>query len=216
MTTHYRTVIGKFSCFCSVSFVPSKYKIAGTIKDANGNPVEGATVNIRRDGVEGFTMSNASNKNGEYFMYYLPEDEEDHYMVVILKDTIYTLPENKVFVFPDDIGINIDITLPKEGTVIMDKPPTLVVTSAPGAYYKGTLIGVNVPKNSNYTISIPNPDGSFVLTLPKTEWEKNPTFFETIYEGFLEEEKKSGDTIDSSFIPKAKEQEPNQIKPSQK
>lgn len=123
MTTHYRTVIGKFSCFCSVSFVPSKYKIAGTIKDANGNPVEGATVNIRRDGVEGFTMSNASNKNGEYFMYYLPEDEEDHYMVVILKDTIYTLPENKVFVFPDDIGINIDITLPKEGTIIMDKTP---------------------------------------------------------------------------------------------
>jgi hypothetical protein len=208
---HGQAVLGKNHEF--PSFVPSKYKIAGSIKDANGNPVEGATVNMRRDGVEGFTMSNPSNKNGEYFMYYLPEDEEDHYMVVILNDTVYTLPANKVFVFPDDIGINIDITLPKDGTVIEDKPPTLVVTAAPGAYYKGTLIGVNVSKDVNYSISIPKRDGSFILTLPKSEWEKNPTFFETIYEGFLKEEKKPGDSIDSTFIPKVKEQEPNQIEP---
>ena len=184
------------------TFVPSLYKIAGIVKDADGHPVKDATVNFRRDGVEGFTMSKPSNKNGEYELYYLPEDEEDHYMAVIYKNTVYTLPPNKVYNFPEDIGVTIDITLPKTGTVIADKPPTLVTKTAPGALYKGTLIGVNVPKNVKYTITIPKPDGTFTLTLPKSEWEKNPTFFETIYTNYLVQPKKSGDLIDSNFITK--------------
>ena len=60
-----------------------KFPIKGTIKDAKGNPVEGATVNIRRDGVEGFSMSEPSSANGEYAMYYIPEDDENHYLKCI-------------------------------------------------------------------------------------------------------------------------------------
>ncbi|QGQ45967.1 carboxypeptidase-like regulatory domain-containing protein [Metabacillus sediminilitoris] len=188
-----------------------KYKISGTIKDADGKPAVGATVNFRRDGVEGFTMSDPSNDNGEYVIYYIPEDEENHYMNVLYKGKTYTLPENKAYLFPEDIGVNINITLPKEGTVIEDKPPTLVSTTDSGALYTGTLIGVNLDKDVKYFINIPNRDGTFVLTLPKSEWDKNPTFFQTKFMDFLEEGKKSGDVIPSEFIPKVKKNEPNQI-----
>jgi uncharacterized lipoprotein YehR (DUF1307 family) len=54
------------------NFTPDKYKVSGKVKDADGNPVQGATVNLRRDGVEGFSMSTPSDKNGVYTMYYLP------------------------------------------------------------------------------------------------------------------------------------------------
>ena len=194
------------------AFGPEKYKVGGTIKDAEGNPVEGATINMRRDGVEGFTMSDPSTKTGEFAMYYVPEDDENHYFYVHHKGTTYTLPPNKVYVFPDDISVNIDITLPAEGTIIEDKPPTLVTTTAPGALYKGTLIGLNVDESVKYTINIPNRDGTFVVTLPKTEWEKEPTFFQTSFRDFLLEAKKAGDLINSDFIPAPKENEPRDIK----
>lgn len=193
------------------AFGPEKYKVGGTIKDADGNPVSGATVNMRRDGVEGFTMSDPSGTDGKFSMYYVPEDDENHYFFVHHNGTTYTLPPRKVYVFPEDISVNIDIVLPKEGTIIEDKPPTLVTTTAPGALYKGTLIGVNVDKSVKYTINIPNRDGTFILTLPKSEWDKNLTFFQTSFRDFLLEAQKAGDVISSDFIPAPKANEPNEI-----
>ena len=198
------------------NFTVSKYRISGTLKDAAGNPIEGATVNFRRDGVEGFTMSNPSDKDGYYQMYYLPEDEENHYMNVLYKDVYYTLPDERAYLFPEDISINIDITLPEEGTFIKDEPPTLVSKTAKGALYVGTFIGVNIDENVKYTLTIPKTDGTFKLTLPKEEWDKNPTFFETKQYIFLEDPKHAGDLVDSDFISDLKETDPNEIVATQK
>lgn len=193
------------------NFTPDKYKVGGTVKNFDGTPAVGATVNLRRDGVEGFSMSEPSDKDGKYAMYYLPEDDEDHYFYVHYNGKNYTLPPYKVYNFPEDISVNIDITLPKDGTIIVDKPPTLVTTLAKGALYKGTLIGLNLSDDVNYTISIPNRDGSFVITLPKKEWDKKPTFYEIVYSHFLENGHKSGDIISSELIPKPKLNEPNHL-----
>ena len=197
-------------------FGVEKFPIMGTIKDADGNPVQGATVNIRRDGVEGFSMSNPSNENGEYAMYYIPADDENHYLNVYdpNKEVTYTLPEGKAFLFPDDIGIKLDIVLPKEGTIIRDEPPTLVATSTEGALYKGVLIGLNI--SENYSITVPERDGSFVVTLPKDVWAKNPTFYQINYRGFSEDEINLGDTLTSDLIPQPDENEPNNIIATQK
>ena len=193
------------------TFVPDKFKVGGTIKDADGKPIVGARVNLRRDGVEGFTISEPSDKQGKYKMYYLPEDDENHYFYVHYKGSTYTLPPKKVFLFPNDVSVNIDITLPKEGHIIIDQPPYLVTTTAPGALYKGTLIGVNVGKNVEYSVTIPRDDGRFVLTLPRKEWEKSPTFFETNFSGFLLEDKKDGDILTKDMIPEVKATEPNEV-----
>lgn len=194
-------------------FGVEKFPIIGTIKDANGKPVEGATVNIRRDGVEGFSMSEPSDKNGEYAMYYIPEDDENHYLNVYIpsENVTYTLPEGKAFLFPDDFGIKLDIVLPKEGTVIKDEPPTLVATGAKGALYKGVLIGINTGDAVDYTITVPKRDGSFVVTLPKEVWETNPTFYQINYRGYSENEINLGDPIPSDFLPLPEENEPNNI-----
>jgi hypothetical protein len=199
-------------------FGVEKFPILGTIKDSNGNPVEGATVNIRRDGVEGFSMSEPSNENGEYAMYYIPEDDENHYLNVYLpsENTTYTLPDGKAFLFPDDFGIKLDIVLPDEGTIIKDEPPTLVATSAKGALYKGVLIGLNTPDNVNYSITVPERDGSFMVTLPRSVWENKPTFYEINFRGYSENEIDLGDKLTSDFIPIPESDEPNDIIATQK
>ncbi|MGX9134228.1 carboxypeptidase-like regulatory domain-containing protein [Rummeliibacillus sp. JY-2-4R] len=192
------------------SFVIDKYKISGTIKDYNGKPLKGATANLRRDGVEGFTMSYPSNAKGEFYMYYLPEDEEAHFLNVVYKGKTYTLPDHKAYFFPEDKGVTIDIALPKYGTIIQDKPPTLVTKIVPGALYKATIIGVN--SKEKYKVTIPKEDGTFILTLKKSEWAKNPTFFETRYSEFLLNKKKSGDTLTSDEIQPPNIEEPNHIR----
>jgi len=199
-------------------FGVEKFPIIGTIKDAKENPVEGATVNIRRDGVEGFSMSEPSSANGEYAMYYIPEDDENHYLNVYVpsEDVTYTLPEGKAFLFPDDFGITLDITLPEEGTVIKDEPPTLVATSAKGALYKGVLFGLNTPVDVNYSITVPQRDGSFIVTVPKDVWESNPSFYQINYRGYFENELNLGDTLTSDLIPLPEKDEPNNIITTQK
>lgn len=196
-------------------FGVEKFPVIGTIKDHEGKPVEGAFVNLRRDGVEGFTMSEPSDENGTFAMFYIPEDDEAHYLNVYVPstDTYYTLPDSKAFYFPDDFGIQLDITLPKEGTVIQDKPPTLVASNAEGALHKGVLIGLNA---TDYKITIPNRDGTFKVTLPKLEWEKNPTFYEINYRGYFKDLLESGDTLSSKQIPLPDDDEPNQIQATMK
>jgi len=182
-------------------FQEDKFRISGIVKDADGGPVQGAVVWIDRDAGEGFAKSSPTDENGRYSMYYLPEDDEDTNLSVAVGNVKYTLPEGKVFRFPEDTSLNIDIVLPREGTVIDDKPPTLVSHTAPGALYSGLLVGLDGMEDAEYTVTIPDGEGNFVLTLPTKSWERNPTFFETNMKKFIDEDEfEPGDSIPSSFI----------------
>ena len=57
-------------------------------------------------------------------MYYWPEEAETN-LTVVVGTKRYTLPKNKVYILPRNTSVNIDITLPREGTVIDDKPAVL-------------------------------------------------------------------------------------------
>ncbi|MCD9024129.1 carboxypeptidase-like regulatory domain-containing protein [Cohnella silvisoli] len=193
-------------------FQEDKFKIAGLVKDADGKPVSGAVVWIDRDAGEGFAKSTPTDENGQYSMYYLPEEDEDTNLSVTIGTVKYTLPANKVFHFPEDTSLNVDITLPREGTVIDDKPPTLVSHTAPGALYLGLLVGLDVAENVNYSVTIPDAEGNFTITVPTSVWEKNPTFFETNMKKFIEKDKlQSGDSLPSSFI-EVEQNAPHNIK----
>jgi len=181
-------------------FQEDKFRISGTVKDADGKPVKGAVVWIDRDTGEGFAKSRPADENGYYEMFYLPEDDEDTNLTVTLNGVKYTLPEGRVYRFPDDTSINVDISLPKEGTVIVDKPPTLVSKTAAGALYEGLMVGLDVPDDVSYSVTVPDAEGNFTVTVPKTAWERNPTFFETKMSKFIDDELNSGDTVPSSFI----------------
>jgi hypothetical protein len=166
-------------------FQVDKYRIGGVVKDADGNPVQNAVVWFDRESGEGFGKSTPTDENGKYSIYYVPENEETN-LTVTLGTIKYTLPEGKVFIMPENTSVEINITLPKEGTIIEDKPPNLVSITSPGAMYTGILAGLDVPEDTPYTVTIPDKDGSFVVTVPKQVWEQKPAFFETNLSKFVE------------------------------
>lgn len=200
-------------------FQIDKYRVGGIVKAADGNPVKDAIVWLDRDGGEGFAKSTPTDEAGRYYLYYLPEEDEGTNLTVTTDNgsTRYTLPKGRVYHIPDHTSVDINITLPKEGTEIVDKPPTLVSITEPGAMYTGILVGLNVPAGVNYTATIPDKEGNFVITVPKSEWEKNPTFFETKMTKYVEGTHilTWGDELQSSFIePGAND--PKNIVPEQK
>lgn len=185
-------------------FQIDKYRVGGIVKDADGHPVKDAIVWLDRDGGEGFAKSTPTDDTGRYYLYYLPEEDEGTNLTVTTDNGSkrYTLPKGRVYYIPDHTSVDINITLPKEGTEIVDKPPTLVSVTEPGAMYTGILVGLNVSPDVKYDVTIPDKEGNFVITVPKSEWEKNPTFFETKMTKFVEGTHilTWGDTLPSSFI----------------
>ncbi|RUS45791.1 carboxypeptidase-like regulatory domain-containing protein [Cohnella sp. AR92] len=191
---HARIQIGKDD---KISFFRAdKYRIAGQVSDADGNPVQNAFVWIDRDSGEGFAKSTPTDRNGRYEMYYWPE-EEDTNLTVIVGTRQYTLPKGKVLSLPRRTSVEIRIRLPKEGTVLDDKPPSLVFATSTGATYSGLLAGLDLPSGTPYTVTIPDPEGRFILTLSREAWEKHPPFFETRLTKFFDQEKflKAGDEL---------------------
>ncbi|OZB90336.1 carboxypeptidase-like regulatory domain-containing protein [Paenibacillus sp. XY044] len=185
-------------------FQVDKYRMGGIVKDANGRPVENAVVWFDRDQGEGFGKSTPSDQNGRYSIFYWPEDEETNLLVTI-GTRKYTLPEGRVFKMPENTSVEIDITLPEEGTVINDQPPYLVSRTSPGAMYTGVLVGLNLPKDVPYSVTIPNKKGEFIVTVAKKVWKQRPAFFETRMSKFVEGRLTWGDTLPAGFVQPAAE-----------
>ncbi|QJD82867.1 carboxypeptidase-like regulatory domain-containing protein [Cohnella herbarum] len=182
-------------------FQVDKYRIAGTVTDAGGNPVKDAIVWIDRDRGEGFAKSTPTDQDGKYEMYYWPEEEETN-LTVIVGTRRYALPANKVFILPRNTSVDIGIRLPREGTVIEDKPPTLDCKTSMGATYAGLLAGLDVPPEVRYSVTIPDRNGRFVLTVPEEVWKQRPPFYETRITKFVGQEKflKAGDSLPIGFV----------------
>jgi hypothetical protein len=182
-------------------FSADKYRISGQVGDADGNPVKDAIVWIDRDSGEGFAKSTPTDKDGRYEMYYWPE-EEDTNLTVIVGERRYALPSGKVVNFPRNTSVDIRIRLPKEGLIIDDKPPMLECTTTKGATYTGLVAGLDVPPGTPYSVTIPDRQGRFVLTVPKEVWDKHPLFFETQLTKFVGQEKilRAGDELPIDFV----------------
>lgn len=207
---HGRAVVPDHEGSTFPTLVYDKYAMYGTVKDHNGNPVKDAVVNIRFDGVEGFSKSLPTNEKGEYSLYFLPEDEYK-WLYVHVGDIHYELPEKKVFVIPEGTSVEANITLPETGNVIQDFPPYLTMKTAPGELYKGTIIGLNLDEKVPYQVSIPDKDGYFELTLPKEIWDLNPAFFQANMNYFSLKPLKPGDWLPSSILPVSQPHEPNKV-----
>ncbi|WP_276351367.1 carboxypeptidase-like regulatory domain-containing protein [Cohnella caldifontis] len=198
----------------TVSFFKlDKYRVGGRVTDADGHPVRGAVVWLDRDRGEGFAKSTPTDENGDYELYYWPENEETNLSVTIGK-TRYTLPENRVYVIPEDTSVDIRIRLPRSGTVIRDQPPDLVSKTSQGAMYTGVIAGLQVPPGTAYTVTVPDDQGRFVVTVAKQAWEKQPGFFETVLTRFFDRKEplKAGDPLPSAIL-KAGPRDPAGIMP---
>jgi hypothetical protein len=189
-----------------------KYAVLGTVKDADGNPIKGAIVSITREKGEGWAHSNPSDNKGHYLLAYLPEADEECTFRVSVGDVQYTLPNGKVYQFPDNTSVKVDIILPKSGTIIDDKPPTLISKVIPGSMKLGTIIGIDGVSPNDYSITVPEDDGHFRLIVSNELWKKKPTFFEKKVEGYYQEELTKEDFIPKEWLKEKNPKEPDSIK----
>jgi alcohol dehydrogenase (cytochrome c) len=170
--------------------VELSYRLQGTITDASGNPVQGATVVTRTTDRDFWTFSQPSNAQGHYVSFFSASDESGDDPVplnvqVASGRTNYSAGAVATTNFKPLSSATLNLKLPGSGTGLSIQP------SSPdaGAYYRGILIGVRSPHGIVTPRSGTWPDarGNFSLVLPKLKrgtpllfWENDAVAFSTV------------------------------------
>jgi PQQ-dependent dehydrogenase (methanol/ethanol family) len=165
------------------------YRLSGTITDAAGKPVAGATVVTRTQDRDFWTFSQPSDSSGHYVSFFTASDETGANPVPLTVQVAsgavsYASPTGKNVNFTELRSATMDIRLPASATAPLALPSA---TSYPGAVYEGTLVGVSGPGGVVRPLSATWPDarGNFRLVLPGSArgkplrvWEDYSTFFQ--------------------------------------
>ncbi|MCL6548351.1 MAG: carboxypeptidase-like regulatory domain-containing protein [Alicyclobacillus sp.] len=181
------TVRGKLQVPAAISlaYQLDKYALQGRVYNAAGKPVRGAVVSLTSDGGEGWAKSAPTGADGFYRFKFMPDSDSDVQFRLTVGHTEYVLPPSKVFHFPDGTSSEVDVTLPKTGRVIVDRPPTLVAHTVGGAYYQGVAVGLMSSRGVCYPATVPRADGSFTVTLPRSVWQRGAKWYETIVDAYF-------------------------------
>jgi alcohol dehydrogenase (cytochrome c) len=165
------------------------YRLSGTITDAAGKPVVGATVVTRTQDRDFWTFSQPSDSSGHYVSFFTASDESGADPVPLTVQVAsgavsYASPIGKNVNFSALHSATMDVKLPATPTTPLALPTS---TSYNGAVYEGTLVGVSGPGGVVKPIAATWPDasGRFTLTLPGSVrgkplrvWEDYSTFFQ--------------------------------------
>lgn len=176
----------------------ANYRVSGTVHDASGKPVKGAIVSLVADGGEQWSKSQPTDENGAYTLFFTP-DEETLYRVTVGK-TQYTLPPGRVFQFPQQSSLSVDVKLPATGTYIHDQSGDLRGHTTPGAVYTGIAVGVVDHQGNPYYATAPTTDGRFTLTLPSDLWQSGKlAWFEREINAFTPEQVRPGSSLPAAW-----------------
>jgi hypothetical protein len=180
------------------------YRLQGTITDASGNPVSGATVVTRTTDRDFWTFSEPSSASGHYVSYFSASDEEgsdpvDLSVQVAVGNVSYGSGTRTVS-FSRLHSATMDVKLPAKGTTLT--PPTS--TSEAGAFYRGLLVGVAGPGGVITPLAAhwPAKDGRFSLLLPSSVRGKTLRFWESDFATFSPTAATPGGTVDLGVWPK--------------
>jgi alcohol dehydrogenase (cytochrome c) len=185
--------------------VQLSYRLQGTITDASGKPVQGATVVTRTTDRDFWTFSLPTNANGHYVSFFSASDEQGNDPVplsvqVAYGGTSYGSGQANAN-FKRLSSATMDIKLPASGGSIP------VPTSKPdaGAYYRGLLVGVAGPKGVVKPISATWPDthGRFTLVLPHQARGTTLRFWESDFVTFSRTAARPGGPTEPGATPKA-------------
>jgi alcohol dehydrogenase (cytochrome c) len=166
------------------------YRLSGTITDAAGHPVAGATVVTRTQDRDFWTFSQPSDPAGHYVSFFTASDESGADPVPL---TVQVASGNLAYASPSGKNVNfsalhsatMDVQLPATAAAPLALP---VSHSYPGAVFEGTLIGVSSPTGVVKPLSAiwPDAQGRFRLVLPGSAagqplrvWEDWAPFFQT-------------------------------------
>jgi PQQ-dependent dehydrogenase (methanol/ethanol family) len=165
------------------------YRLSGTITDAAGKPVAGATVVTRTQDRDFWTFSTPSDASGHYVSFFTASDEAGDNPVPLTVQVAsgavsYASPTGKNVDFTQLHSATMDVRLPSSPSAPLALPTS---TSYPGAVYEGTIVGVSGPDGVVKPLSAtwPSANGSFRLVLPGSVagkplrvWEDYSTFFQ--------------------------------------
>jgi PQQ-dependent dehydrogenase (methanol/ethanol family) len=178
------------------------YRLSGTVRDASGNPVQGATVVTRTVDRNFWTFSEPSNAAGRYTSFFSASDQVGSNPVpmtvqVAFGKTSYTTPRDVNFTPLQSAEMN--ARLPASGAVM----PAPDATSSPGAIYRGLLVGVSGPAGPIRPVSARWPDlrGRFTLVLPASARGKTLRFWESDFQAFSRAVARPGGPVDLTGWP---------------
>jgi alcohol dehydrogenase (cytochrome c) len=161
--------------------VQLSYRLEGTITNAAGNPVAGATVVTRTTDRDFWTFSLPSNAQGHYVSFFTASDEAGDDPVPLSVQVAsghknYSAGPVATIDFKPDTSSRLDLKLPASGSGLALPTPS----AETGAFYRGMLVGVRSPAGVVKPVRGTWPDGSgrFTLVLPKLKRGTPLTFWE--------------------------------------
>jgi hypothetical protein len=180
------------------------YRLQGTITDANGTPVRGATVVTRTTDRDFWTFSEPSDASGHYVSYFSASDESGSdpvaLSVQVAVGNVSYGSGTRTVSFSRLHSATMDIRLPERGTNL----PLPASTPEQGAYYRGLLIGVSghagviKPLEARW----PTRDGRFSLLLPPTARGEILRFWESDFASFSRSSATPGGSVDLQGWPR--------------
>ncbi|MBE3557507.1 MAG: carboxypeptidase regulatory-like domain-containing protein [Firmicutes bacterium] len=176
----------------------ANYRVSGTVHDASGKPVKGAIVSLVADSGEQWSKSKPTDAAGGYTLFFTPDEQT--ILRVQVGTTQYTLPPGRVFDFPENSSLAVEIKLPATGTTIHDQSGDLKGRTTLGAVYTGVAVGVLDGQGHPYYATAPTADGSFTLTLPSALWQSGKlSWFEREIDAFATDPIQPGQPLPASW-----------------
>jgi alcohol dehydrogenase (cytochrome c) len=185
--------------------VQLSYRLQGTITDAGGSPVAGATVVTRTTDRDFWTFSQPSNAQGHYVSFFAASDEAGDDPVPL---SVQVASGRKQYLVSAIATTNFKQLSSATLNLKLGATTGLTITpSTPdaGAYYRGILIGVRSPTGVVRPISATWPDakGNFSLVLPKLKRGTPLVFWENDAVTFSTSVSRPGGAVASNAWPKA-------------
>jgi alcohol dehydrogenase (cytochrome c) len=185
--------------------VQLSYRLEGTITDATGKPVQGATVVSRTTDRDFWTFSLPSDATGHYVSFFSASDEQGNDPVPLNVQVAYGRTSYSSGVananFKRLSSATMDVKLPASGASI----PVPTSTPEAGAFYRGLLVGIAGPQGVVKPISSTWPDanGRFTLVLPHQKKGTALRFWESDFVTFSRIVARPGGPTEPSSTPKA-------------
>jgi len=167
------------------------YRLTGTVTDASGKPVVGATVSTRTGDRNYWTISTPTDSQGRYTSLFTASDEAGDNPVpmnveVAMGNIVYSFLSFEFVEFTALRSARLDLRLPPNGYAMALPLPQ----SYPGAVYQGLVVGVSDGGSSSVlplSATWPDAQGRFTITLPHalaghtvSLWESELQLFSTV------------------------------------
>jgi hypothetical protein len=179
------------------------YQLSGTITDASGKPVQGATVVTRTTDRDFWTFSLPSNASGRYVSFFSASDEAGSDPVqlnvqVAVGQRSYSAGLANVD-FKRLRSATMDVKLPASGLGL----PLPKSSADNGAFYRGLIVGALGPRGVVKPISVRWPDarGRFSLVLPHLARGTTLRFWESNFETFSSVDARPGGPVAPGSMP---------------